>query len=206
MKRTLILLTVSAAIFFNSCGNKAADSEKMANDTASKQNTADSLNKLAAIYVHDSLEDASIKGYTIKQLQSDPSDPTRMELEYSSLAQLISQAKADAKSKMWTEDELATKLKIYRDSKAGGEVTISLYSGVIDLADIGNQTLIVKDTADKELFRKTFASSTPTVVGTEFLGIGIASLPQRIAAPFYIYVVTNISKVPRKYIVKPNLK
>jgi len=206
MKRTLLLLTISAAIFFNSCGNKAADSEKIANDTASKQNTADSLNKLAAIYLHDSLEDASIKGYTIKQLQTDPTDPSRLEVEYSSLAQLIGKAKTEAKEQMWSDDLLASKIKGCKESKAGGEIILNLYSGAIELADVGNLTLIVKDTADKELFRKTFASSTPTVVGTEFSGVAIAWLPQRFSAPFYIYVATNINKVPRKYIVKPILK
>ena len=212
MKSNVLFVMALVVLFFASCGPRklSEHEQEMVNavrqDSLNKVAAADSIVRMKQEVANDSIEGLHIKGYSVKLVSKVEFSALRIEVEYHSLIELLNESAASAKTKMWTADQIRTDVDYYLGLCRGGRIEVRTYDQSLDLADIGNVTVIVKDTADKEIYRNAFSKETPSVIGDEFSGLGLANMPHKMPDHFFVYVMVSYGKTPYKYEVKPIAK
>lgn len=211
MKTKQLFLIAALAIVFVSCkkNEKGADAKAgVVIDTAAI--AADSIKKSQQaeleLFKQDSIEALQIKGYSVKKISGKQKySGEKTTVIYISLSQYIKELNEDAKREMWTKAELESTIAKYKKYALGGIVELKIERSTIGAANTDMFTVIIKDSADIELYREELESRIPnTPNGSDnWWNVGSAFLPRRIQMPFYIYVVDKLADAPYKYEVTP---
>jgi hypothetical protein len=213
MKHLSLCTLAAIVLLFAACGHpqqpaqelspeqqQAADSHRQ--DSIKDKHDKDSLQVAQQAFINDSIAGTHIKGYRVKIVKP-YTGACHIEVEYTSLMQLLSKSRKQAKDNMWTPEKLQSDIDLYMDRYRGGTIQLLVTGSNIDLTDIGNFTIIVKDTADKELFRNAFEKEIPKAEDDHFRSFGLANIENSIPSHFFIYVTDVVSTAPAKYEVTP---
>ena len=149
----------------------------------------------------DSAQDASIAKYDVKLLSGKPKYRGKTIIFYLNTLQQINIAKKKGEKQMWTPTKLQNHIDNYKDFAIGGIINIDIERITIDAANMKMFTIIIKDTAGVELFRKELESSIADVPmgGSDWSNLDIIEIGKKIRPPFDIFVIDKMEDLPFKF-------
>lgn len=121
---------------------------------------------------------------------------------YETFAQLKAGIEKDAEKQMWTEEKKNETIKLYNKFSSGGLIHLYITRLTIDAANTKMFTIIVKDSAETEIFRKELESDVPNVPssGTRYWwNYESIALPISIQGNVSIYVIDRLGKDNSKF-------
>lgn len=208
MKKLLFSLALAGILI--ACGEKSKEADTEIDPEKVKADAvADSIKKAelaqAEYYKQDSISALQIKGYSVKKISGNHTYDEKTEVEYKSLFQVLDETREKAKKEMWTDAQLKSTLSEYKGLFKGGQIKLNVERLTIDAANTNTFTIIVKDSKDKEVMRRSQPDNIANYSKTSdyWWNIAIESIDERIETPFYIYVVDELSDEPFKFEVTP---
>jgi hypothetical protein len=164
------------------------------------------LKKQAAIkeeMVADSLEYSHIKDYKISLMGSNPQSG-KTAVKYESLWQRLEDIDEKGKKMMWTKEKIKDERDYAIRMNRGGRITLEVERKTRGAAETKYFTIIVKDTDENEISRETLANSSPSYQSGNYWNMGWSHMGSRttIPAPFYVYVVDEITEHAYKFMVE----
>ncbi len=205
MKNIKLFLSVICGMLILSCNQNSERIEKENNSTSQKISKIDSFKQAEKLAIQqleqDSIEALQIRGYSVKKISGKHKYGGKTTIEYKSLMQLIAETKKQADKEMWTKNQLDVTLMSLKKLSIGGQVRLDIERTTIGSANTEFFTIIVKDSAENEVFRKTFDSSVPnpSSLNDNWWNIALCSINKRIKTPFYIYIVDALEDAPFKF-------
>ena len=192
----LVIVAIIVLAVVTSClNNRQADAIKKAKEIELENFRQDSIKKAKEIeleeFRQDSIDASQIKGYSVK-LISGKHKYGKTEVQYQSLSQLFAEQKAKAEKEMWSEEKLQSVIKELKTTSVGGWIRLDISRRTIGAANTEYFTIIVKDTEENEIFRKTLDSDIPNAPlssSGNWWNIVFCSINVKIKAPFYIYII-----------------
>ncbi len=212
MKTNKILMIGLSSAMFISCGKSAEELQKekevRANDSIAK--VQDSIRiaeeKEIEVYKKDSIEASKIEKYLVKMIEGKHKYGGKTTFKYMSLPMEIDFVRAQASKEMWTDEKLDHYISLYKNTAKGGTITLNVERGTIDAANSEMFSIIVKDSNEKELYRKEFDSEIPDHSSSVWYNYFSTILPEKIETPFYVYVIDRLQDTPFKFEVTPVMK
>ena len=153
--------------------------------------------------IADSSADASYN-YKVTLVQGKHKFGGTTKIEYLNTLQIMNNAKKFAKSKMWTDEKLNKLLDFIKINDNGGKIKLNIERNTIDGANTNMFSVVVKDTAGVELFRKKFDAEVAEVPSDTkyWWNMGELNVDKKIRPPFDIFLVDNLQDVPFKFTVR----
>ena len=211
MKQMRILIFSVSLIAFYACTSnpdRKVDKNSEVKDSINTQ-VQDSIKKVKELEIAqiklDSIEDAQIKGYSIRKISGKHKYGGVTNIEYKSLSQILSETEKKAKKEMWTGEDLQSKLEAYKSLYIGGQIRLDIERTTIGAANTEFFSIIIKDLAENELYRVDLDSDIPETPNSNdyWWNISITGIDKRIRAPFYVYIVDRLEDAPFKFEVSP---
>jgi len=143
-----------------------------------------------------------IYGNTILRLEGKNDIGGMTNVGYESFAQVKAGLEKDAEKEMWTEEKKNETIESYSKFASGGMIHLYLTRLTIDAANTEMFTIIIKDSAETEIFRKELKSDVPNVPssGSSYWW-NYASIPltSTIQGKIYIYVIDRLGNDNSKF-------
>ena len=143
-----------------------------------------------------------IYGNTILRLEGKNDIGGMTNVGYESFAQVKAGLEKDAEKEMWTEEKKNETIESYSKFASGGMIHLYLTRLTIDAANTEMFTIIIKDFAETEIFRKELKSDVPNVPssGSSYWW-NYASIPltATIQGKIYIYVIDRLGNDNSKF-------
>jgi hypothetical protein len=210
MRNSIFLLLSLFLIGIYSCQGPAKSTEDSSHLDSLKRDEfiRDSTEKaqVRAQIVQDSIEDSQIKGYSVKRLSGKHKYGGKTTIEYESLNQILAELEKDSKKEMWTPREKRDNIKNHKEWYPGGRIRLNIERLTIGSANTEWFTIVLKDTAEKEVYRVKLGDDTPEVpsYGSDYWwNIAHIGIEKRIRAPFFVYVIERGKDEPFKFEVTP---
>ena len=213
MRKSILLLTLICGIILFSCNSNsgeksAANSGNIINTTAEDNKLAqyeDSIKKADALVIElirqDSIDALQIKSYSVKKISGKHKYGGSTKIEYQSLQQLITETKKQSEKEMWTKEQFQSRIEALKAVSIGGRIRLDIERITIGSANTEYFTIIIQDSSENELFRKTLESDipNPSPSSDNWWNIAICSVDKRIKAPFYVYIIDALEEAPFKF-------
>ncbi len=157
-------------------------------------------------YIKDSIQNASIKKFSVKKIQGSHKYGGNTRIKYKSLHQLLNETIKKSKKEMWTDIELSETIDTYKKGFKGGALFLDIERGTIGHANMEYYTLILQNLKEKEVMRHVFKPDIPnTPIDNDFWwNTGVVNIPQLIEYPFYVYVIDGLTSDKYKFEVIPS--
>ena len=213
MRKSTFLLTLICGTILFSCNSNSK--EKSADNSDAMENSQDEASKLAQyedsikkadvlaieLFRKDSIDALQIKAYDVKKISGKHKYGGFTKIEYQSLQQLIIETKKKSEKEMWTKEQFKSNIEALKAVSVGGQVRLDIERITIDCANTENFTIIIKDSAENELFRKALDSNipNPSSLNDNWWNITLCTIDKRIKVPFYVYVVDALEDAPFKF-------
>lgn len=113
---------------------------------------------------------------------------------YESIKQVEDGLLKKAEEEMWTEDKKTKTISAFKNLSPGGSVRLYITRPELDEARGSNFSVIVKDTAEREISRIDIQEKIPSAPRTDNLWSNILSarITAPVSPPFYIYVIDKL--------------
>lgn len=213
MRKSIFLLTFICGTLLFSCnsnsGQKNADNSVDTTNTQTVNNILSqykaSIKKADALAVElfqqDSIDALQIKGYGVKKISGKHKYGGSTKIEYQSLQQLIAETKKKSEGEMWTKEQFQSTIAALKSVSIGGQIRLDIERTTIGSANTEFFTIVIKDSSENELFRKTLDSDTPNPSRSNdnWWNIALCTVDKKIKAPFYVYIVDALEEAPFKF-------
>ncbi len=113
----------------------------------------------------------------------------------------MNQIRKRAKVELMTPEELEFNLYAQKVRGKGGMIELNVYRVTMGGADAKMFGVVIRDTTEKELFRKNFKDRSPSIYGYRWWNILLVNIPDKIRPPFYVYAVDKVAEKPFKYLI-----
>jgi len=202
MKKTKLLLLFACGIILFSCNLNTG--QKSIDDIKTEYFRQDSIKEALATeyFRHDSIDALQIKGYSVKKISGKHNGyGEKTEIEYQSLPQILAETKKESEKEMWTKEHFQSEIKMEKFIYVGGQIILHIERTTIGSANTEFFTIIIKDSDENEILRKTLKSDIPdpSYSNDTWRNFALCSVDKRIKTPFFVYVVDAIEEEAFKF-------
>ena len=121
---------------------------------------------------------------------------------YETFQQVIDKVLKRAIDEMWSEDKKNSTLETYATFMPGGYIHLAISRTTIGAANTEWFTIIVQDSSEKEIYRKTLKSDiadTPSYGNANWSNSAIVSIQVPLKKPFYVYVIDALGTKNKRF-------
>jgi hypothetical protein len=136
-----------------------------------------------------------VNGHQIIRLEGENDFHGVTNVGYKTLEQIKVDLMKKAEKEMWSNEDKQSNIKAFEELCQGGFLELYISRTTIEAANSKYFTVILKDTADNEIFRETLKSKIPSVPAGNshyWTNYDRVKIPTRIEGKFYIYVIDKL--------------
>jgi len=102
---------------------------------------------------------------------------------------------------MWTKEHFQSEIKMEKFIYVGGQIILHIERTTIGSANTEFFTIIIKDSDENEILRKTLKSDIPdpSYSNDTWRNFALCSVDKRIKTPFFVYIVDAIEEETFKF-------
>ena len=199
MQNHIFIATI--LIFLAACNQPK--NEKSSLKTNRSDNVGFTISDSTGYTEKDSVKDVGIKGYLSKLFEGKHKYGGYTKVSYMNTLQLLTNARKTSIKEMWNSEKLESKIINYKNYCRGGQLRIDIGRPTIGAANTEMFTIIIKDSADIEIFRQDLDSNIPETPSADdnWWNIEIINLEKKIRPPFNVYVVDRLQDYPFKFLI-----
>jgi hypothetical protein len=173
------------------------EEKKLADSLAREQEKVEQFKK-------DSTDLGLIKSYSVKKISGSHPYGGSTKVSYQNFVQLMKDELIEGRKEMKSEDEISDILNIFKENQSG-RIQLDITRNTIGSANLEYFTIIIKDKAEKEIYRKELEwnSPNPSYSSDDWWNIGLEEIPNMKNQEFFVYVVDELDDVAHKFLITP---
>ncbi|MBN2747366.1 MAG: hypothetical protein JXR34_11630 [Bacteroidales bacterium] len=140
----------------------------------------------------------------INRIEGENYEGVSTNVGYKSRKQFIEEIKNKAEEEMWESDKLTNRLILIEEYAKGGVLSLFIQRGSITSANNENFTVIIKNSKNKEVFRKQLEYDLPELPNSKervWWNFATIFIPEVIKDDFTVYIIDRLAEYGHKRFV-----